>query len=195
MGRTYERIDERWREWIARQPMFFVATAPLAADGHVNVSPKGPIGTLRVLDGHTVAYLDVVGSGAETVAHLRENGRIVVMLCAFEGPPRILRLHGRGEAVMPDDPRYSELLGRWDFEEPGGDEARRAVVLVHVSRIADSCGYGVPLMAYEGERPHYDAWARKKVRAGGPDALERYQEEHNAEAIDGLPAAPVRERR
>ena len=194
MGRTYELIDDRWRDWIARQPMFFVATAPLAGDGHVNVSPKGPIGTLRVLDGHTVAYLDVVGSGAETIAHLRENGRIVVMLCAFEGPPRILRLHGRGEAVMPDDPRYAELLDHCRFDEPGGDDARRAVVLVHVSRIADSCGYGVPLMTYEGERPHYDAWARKKVRAGGPDALARYQDEHNAEAIDGLPAAPVSER-
>ena len=194
MGRTYEQIDDRWRDWIARQPMFFVATAPLAGDGHVNVSPKGPIGTLRVLDGHTVAYLDVVGSGAETIAHLRENGRIVVMLCAFEGPPRILRLHGRGEAVMPDDPRHAELLDRCRFEEPGGDEARRAVVLVHLSRISDSCGYGVPLMTYEGERTHYDAWARKKVRTGGLDALVRYQDEHNAEAIDGLPAVAMPER-
>ncbi len=195
MGRTYERIDERWRDWIARQPMFFVATAPLAADGHVNVSPKGPIGSLRVLDGHTVAYLDVVGSGAETIAHLRENGRIVVMLCAFEGPPRILRLHGRGEVTMPSDERYAELLRRCRFDEPGGAEARRAIVVVHVSRIADSCGYGVPLMTYEGERPHYDAWARKKLRAGGAGALARYREEHNAEAIDGLPALPLPERR
>src|SRR5918997_4235411 len=111
MGRTYERIDDRWREWIARQPMFFVATSPLAADGHVNVSPKGPIGTLRVLDGHTVAYLDMVGSGAETIAHLRDNGRIVVMLCDFEGPPRIVRLHGRG-TVLPADA----------VEFPAGDE-------------------------------------------------------------------------
>lgn len=194
MGRTYDEIDERWREWIARQPMFFVASAPLAADGHVNVSPKGPIGTLRVLDGHTVAYLDVVGSGAETIAHLRENGRIVVMLCAFEGAPRTLRLHGRGEAVMPGDARYAALLDRCRFEEPGGDEARRAVVVVHVDRIADSCGYGVPLMSYEGERPHYAAWAQKKVRAGGPDALARYQEEHNLETIDGLPAVRLPER-
>jgi hypothetical protein len=192
VGRTYAEIDERWREWIARQQMFFVATAPLAADGHVNVSPKGPIGTLRVLDGHTVAYLDVVGSGAETIAHLRENGRIVVMFCAFEGPPRILRLHGRGEVVLPDDPRFADLLERCDFEEPGGREARRAVVIAHVSRIADSCGYGVPLMSYEGERPHYDAWAQKRVRSRGTDALTRYQEEHNSEAIDGLPAVPVR---
>ena len=194
MGRIYEQIDERWREWIARQPMFFVATAPLSHEGHVNVSPKGPNGTLRVLDGHTLAYLDVVGSGAETIAHLRENGRIVVMFCAFEGPPRILRLHGRGEALTPHDARYAELLDRCHFEKPGGDEARRAVVVVHVSRIADSCGYGVPLMTCQGERPHYDAWARKKVRAGGPGALARYQERHNAEAIDGLPAVPAPER-
>src|SRR6059058_3779379 len=105
MGRVYDGIDERLAAWIARQPLFFVATAPLAGDGHVNVSPKGPIGSLRVLDDHTVAYLDVTGSGAETIAHLRENGRIVVMLCAFEGPPKILRLHGRGEAVQAGDPR------------------------------------------------------------------------------------------
>ena len=99
MATVYDGIDERLRGWIARQPLFFVGTAPLAGDGHVNVSPKGPIGTLRVLDDHTVAYLDIAGSGAETIAHLRENGRIVVMFCAFEGPPRILRLHGRARCV------------------------------------------------------------------------------------------------
>src|SRR5947208_6745255 len=109
MGRVYEGIDERLAGWIARQPLFFVGSAPLRGDGHVNVSPKGPIGSLRVLDDHTVAYLDIVGSGAETIAHLRENGRIVVMFCAFDGPPRILRLHGRGEAVLADDPRFDEL--------------------------------------------------------------------------------------
>ena len=111
MGRIYEGIDAHQREWIAKQPLFFVATAPLDAEGHVNLSPKGPIGSFRVLDDHTVAYLDVLGSGAETIAHLRENGRIVVMLCAFEGPPRILRLHGRGEHVLAGDPRFEELLG------------------------------------------------------------------------------------
>ena len=101
MGKTYEGIDQHWRDWIARQPLFFVGSAPLDGDGHVNVSPKGPIGSLRVLDEHTVAYLDAIGSGAETIAHLRENGRIVVMLCAFEGPPKIVRLHGRGEVIVP----------------------------------------------------------------------------------------------
>src|SRR4051795_3412431 len=108
MGKVFEGIDEHQREWIARQAMFFVGTAPLSGDGLVNVSPKGPIGSLRVLDDHTVAYLDVYGSGAETIGHLRENGRIVVMFCAFDGPPRILRLHGRGEVVRYGEPRFAE---------------------------------------------------------------------------------------
>jgi pyridoxamine 5'-phosphate oxidase-like protein len=188
VGREYDVIDERWRDWIASQPVFFVGTAPRAEDGHVNVSPKGPGGTLRVLDERTVAYLDVTGSGAETIAHLRENGRIVVMFCAFEGPPKILRLHGRGEVVATGDARFDELLERCDFDELGPPEARRAVIVVHVTRIADSCGYGVPLMSYAGERPHHDAWAQKKLRAGGPDGIADYQRDKNATSLDGLPA-------
>jgi predicted pyridoxine 5'-phosphate oxidase superfamily flavin-nucleotide-binding protein len=188
MGRIYDRIDEHQRAWIARQPLFFVGTAPLDGDGHVNVSPKGPIGTLRVLDDHTVAYLDLVGSGAETIAHLRENGRIVVMLCAFDGPPRILRLHGRGEVVEAGDARFDALLEAAEFEQPANGESRRAVIVVAVDRISDSCGYGVPLMHVEGSRPHSDAWAAKKLRVGGPDAIARYQAEENAVSIDGLPA-------
>ena len=188
MGRIYEDIDERLGEWIARQPLFFVGTAPLDGDGHVNVSPKGPIGTLRVLDERTIAYLDVVGSGAETIAHLRENERIVVMLCAFEGPPRIVRLHGRGRVVPADSDEFAELLARGGFAEPAAPEARRALIVVDLTRVSDSCGYGVPLMAYEGERPHQDAWAVKKLRVGGPDALDEYQAEKNSVSIDGLPA-------
>jgi hypothetical protein len=188
MGRIYDRIDDRQRAWIARQPLFFVGTAPLAGDGHVNLSPKGPIGTLRVLDDRTVAYLDVVGSGAETIAHLRENGRIVVMLCAFDGPPRILRLHGRGEVVVAGEPGFDELVERAAFDQPVPAESLRAVIVVSVERIADSCGYGVPLMRYEGERPHAGAWAEKKLRVGGPEALADYRSEHNARSIDGLPA-------
>jgi hypothetical protein len=188
MGRVYSGIDEHLREWIGRQALFFVGTAPLAADGRVNVSPKGPIGSLRVLDEGTVAYLDVVGSGAETIAHLRENGRVVVMLCAFEGPPRILRLHGRGEVVTPDEGRFEELFERAGFEDPGAPEARRAIVGVEVERVADSCGYGVPLMAFEGQRPHMQAWADKKLRVGGQGAIDDYIAEKNAESIDGLPA-------
>jgi hypothetical protein len=187
MGKVYEGIDRHWRDWIARQSVFFVGSAPLDGDGHVNVSPKGPIGSLRVLDEHTVAYLDVVGSGAETIAHVRENGRIVVMLCAFEGPPRILRLHGQGEILEPGDPRFTELLAGFEYE-PAADESRRAIVVVHVTRIADSCGYGVPLMDYAGERPHPDKWAAKKLRTKGPNALREYEEEHNRESLDGLPA-------
>ena len=195
MGKVYERIDEHWRDWIAKQALFFVGTAPLDGDGHVNVSPKGPIGSLRVLDDHTVAYLDVIGSGAETIAHLRENGRIVVMLCAFDGPPKILRLHGRGEVLLAGDPRFDELMARATFAEPAVPEARRAIVLVHVERVADSCGYGVPLLSYEGPRPHMEAWSAKKLRALGPEALREYQREKNSESIDGLPAVELEPQR
>jgi Pyridoxamine 5'-phosphate oxidase len=148
MGKVFEGIDEHLSQWIAAQALFFVASAPLDGDGHVNVSPKGPIDSLRILDERTVAYLDVVGSGAETIAHLRENGRLVIMLCAFSGPPRIVRLHG----------------------------------------------YGVPLMSYEGQRPHADAWAEKKVRVGGAEALLEYQREKNGTSLDGLPAVELPER-
>ncbi len=194
MGRTYEQIDEHMREWIARQPMFFVASAPLAEDGHVNVSPKGPGGSLRVLGPHRIAYLDIVGSGAETIAHLRENGRIVVMFCAVEGPPRIVRLHGRGEVVLPGDGRSEALLAAAGFQEVTVPEARRAIVVVNVTRISSSCGYGVPLMDYAGERPHTDASTRKRLRTKGPDAIVAYQQEHNLESIDGLPALPALDR-
>ena len=186
MGRNYDEIDERLERWIARQPMFFVGSAPLAADGHVNLSPKGPIGTLRVLGPRSVAYLDLVGSGAETLAHVRENGRIVIMFCAFEGPPRIVRLHGQGTLLTPAEQRFVELVG--GFEQPGHPQARRTIVVVELSRIADSCGYGVPLMSYKGSRPHLDAWAEKRLRIGGPDALIDYQREMNSLSIDGLPA-------
>jgi hypothetical protein len=157
----------------------------------VNVSPKGPIDSLRVLGPRTVAYLDVVGSGAETIAHLRENGRIVIMLCAFAGPPRIVRIHGRGEVIAADDRRFAELSERCRFSEPAAAEARRAIIVVEATRISDSCGYGVPLMSYEGQREHADLWAAKKLRTGGPDALREYQRSKNAASLDGLPAVEV----
>ncbi len=191
MGKVYEGISEHQREWIARQAMFFVGSAPLAADGHVNVSPKGPISSLAVLGDHTVAYLDIVGSGAETIAHIRENGRVVVMLCAFEGPPRILRLHGTGEIVPVADGRFAELFERAGFEPFEVPESHRSIVVVDVNRVADSCGYGVPLMDYVGERPHQAASSTKRVRVHGPDAYVDYQREHNAASIDGLPAVEV----
>jgi Pyridoxamine 5'-phosphate oxidase len=187
MGKVFEGIDDRLQRWIAAQSMFFVGTAPLDPDGHPNLSPKGPIETLRVLGQDQLAYLDMVGSGAETIAHLRENGRIVIMLCAFQGPPRILRMHGHGRVVQAGEPGFEDLFARCEFPEPSFAETRRAVVLVDVTRVADSCGYGVPLMRYEGSRPHADAWAAKRLRVGGPDALLRYQEENNTTSIDGLP--------
>ena len=195
MGKVYDGIDQRQREWIARQALFFVGSAPLDGDGHVNVSPKGPIGSLRVLDEHTVAYLDVVGSGVETIAHVRENGRIVVMFCAFDGPPRIVRLHGRGEVVHASDERFAGLLERGGFERAEVPESHRAIVVVDVTRVADSCGYGVPLMRYEGERPHQAASSAKRVRVRGPQAYDEYQREHNVESIDGLPAVAPAELR
>jgi hypothetical protein len=180
MAKTFDAIDERLRAWIARQRMFFVGTAPSGDGGHVNVSPKGPIETLRVLDDRTIAYLDLVGSGAETIAHLKENGRIVVMLCSFDGPPRIVRLHGRGEVLD---------AGAIDFPDVDPlPQQRRTVIRIAVDRIADSCGFGVPLMSYEGERPQSRAWAERKLAKEGPRALEDYIAAKNAVSIDGLPA-------
>jgi pyridoxamine 5'-phosphate oxidase-like protein len=170
MGRVYERIDEHQREWISKQSMFFVGTAPSGDGGHVNVSPKGPIGSLKVVDDHTVAYLDIVGSGAETIAHVRDNGRICVMFCAFDGPPRIEPLLALG------------------FHEPEIAESMRAIIRVDVTRIADSCGYGVPLMSYEGERSHMDLSTAKRIKVEGAGAMRRYEQAHNRESIDGLPA-------
>jgi Pyridoxamine 5'-phosphate oxidase len=188
MAKVLHEIDEHLRDWIARQAMFFVATAPLDSDGHVNVSPKGPIGSLAVLGPHRVAYLDVHGSGAETVAHLRENGRICVMLCAFEGPPRIVRIHGTGEAVLKDDPRYPKLYAAARFADPSIPEARRSIVDIEVTRIADSCGYGVPLMSLDGHREHHALTASKRIRTMGPGGYEEFQRERGARSLDGLPA-------
>jgi hypothetical protein len=150
MARTFEQIDPALERWVGRQHMFFVGTAPLAADGRVHVSPKSPISTLAVLGPREVAYADLAGGTSETLDHLRENGRIVVMLCAFSGPPRIVRFHGRGEIVPREDERFAELAFR--IAAPVDDEAIRAIVRVDVQRIGQSCGYGVPLMEPAGER-------------------------------------------
>jgi hypothetical protein len=189
VGKTFEGIDERLGAWIAAQRLFFVATAP-SAGGHVNVSPKGPMDTLAVLGPREVAYLDVVGSGAETIAHLRDDGRICLMLCAFEGPPRIVRLHGTGEAVMAGDPRFAALAERAALADatPGPPALRRAIVRVDLDRISDSCGFGVPLMRFEGTRPQTAAWAERRLANDGPGALVAYQAQRNARSIDGLPA-------
>ena len=179
MGTIHPAIDQRLRAFLEDQPVFFVATAPLAADGRVNVSPKGGRGTLLVVDEHTVAYLDLTASGAETIAHLRENGRITVMACAFEGRPQIVRLHGRGRVVGPGDEGFAGWVA-WFPQHPGV----RAVIVVDVERVSDSCGFAVPLMEYVGERPVLD-----DVNARKDDAeLAGYRARKNARSIDGLPA-------
>ncbi|MFI6643197.1 pyridoxamine 5'-phosphate oxidase family protein [Streptomyces sp. NPDC050504] len=186
MGKLYERIDGRIRSFIEQQPVFFTATAPLAADGHVNLSPKGRSGTLVVLDELTLAYLDFGGSGAETVAHVRENGRITLMWCAFSGPPKILRVHGEGEAVFRDDPRWAGLIEH--FEDVDGPSAR-AIVLVRAKRVSDSCGFAVPHMEYERERTqHAEYFARKS-----DDEFAAYCEKkpYIGQSVDGLPAIPL----
>jgi hypothetical protein len=180
MGKVFDGIDERNADFIRSQKMFFVATAPLTGEGHVNLSPKGLEG-LAILDPHHVAYLDLMGSGIETVAHVRENGRIVLMFCAFEGPPRILRLHGRGEVVEPGDDAWAESIAH--FPRLGGHRLARSVVRVRVERVADSCGFGVPLYRYEGERSQLFDFAERKDDA----TLERYQREYNTKSLDGLP--------
>jgi hypothetical protein len=188
MGRTYEVIDQGLAEWLAAQPVFFVSTAPLSGDGLVNCSPKGNRDELVVVDERTVAYLDQTGSGVETIAHLRENGRIVLMFCAFAGAPRIVRLHGRGRAVLADDPCFRDLARRF----PGGTGVGvRSIIVTEVNRIADSCGYGVPFMSFEGHRPTMDQWSRRK----GPEGVRRYWAEKNTKSLDhldGITIGPAR---
>lgn len=177
MGKTYERIDERLREFIEQQPLFFVATAPLAEDGLLNLSPKG-LDTLRILDERTVAYLDLTGSGVETIAHLKENGRCVMMFCAFEGRPMILRLHGRGEVLETGEADFEDLLPLFP-ELPG----TRSIIRIAVDRIADSCGWGVPLMNFEGDRDQLLRYADQIGDEGIRDA----QQKGNMASLDGLP--------
>ena len=186
MAKVYDSIDSRLEQWIGSQQLFFVATAP-DGEGHVNVSPKGPIESLRVLDPHTIAYVDMAGSGIETVAHIRQNGRICVMLCAFQGPPLILRLHGRGEVLSPSVDEFSELMAGFDLSTaPALEGAARSVVRVSLDRIADSCGFDVPLMEHVGARPQRSAWLERKLAQAGDGAVAEYVAANNAESIDGL---------
>ncbi|AYL35115.1 pyridoxamine 5'-phosphate oxidase family protein [Streptomyces fungicidicus] len=188
MGKTYERIDGRLRTFIEEQPVFFTATAPLSADGTVNLSPKGLKGSFAVLDELTVAYLDFAGSNAETIAHLRENGRITLMWCAFQGPPNIVRVHGRGEPVFRDDPRFGELLTHFP-DIDASSHGLRAVVVVTAELVRDTCGYAVPFMAYESER---DLHARRFAREDDA-SLDAYftSKEYIATSMDGLPGLPL----
>ena len=181
MGTVFEEIDENLAAWIARQPMFVVATAPLADDGLVSVSPRG-LDCFSVLGPRRIAWVDLTGSGAETIAHLRENGRICVMFTAFEQRPRIVRLHGRGSVVLPGEALFDDVLSA----HPGLPAGARAVIVVDIHRIADSCGWGVPRMELVdgGERGIMGPWADKK----GPDGLAAYRRQKNTQSLDGLPA-------
>ncbi|MGB0580244.1 MAG: pyridoxamine 5'-phosphate oxidase family protein [Limisphaerales bacterium] len=178
MAKVHHEITDELRDWIQQQRLFFVASAPLSADGHVNLSPKGA-DTFRVLGPNQVAYLDFTGSGAETIAHLRENGRIVFMFCAFEGSPRILRLHGKAEFVTPDSAEWIELRAQFP-DAPGV----RSIIRSEISRVCTSCGFGVPHYEFTEERTILADWAKKN----GEDAVVAYQQEKNLQSIDGLPA-------
>ncbi|GEB54251.1 MULTISPECIES: pyridoxamine 5'-phosphate oxidase family protein [Streptomyces] len=188
MGKTHPGVEGRLREFIESQPLFFTATAPLSGDGTVNLSPKGVTGSLAVLDPKTLAYLDFAGSNAETVAHLRENGRITLMWCAFQGPPNIVRVHGRGEPVFRDDPRFPELLAHFPDFEPGA-HGLRAVVLVTAELIRDTCGFAVPYLAYEGDRTLHGQRFEREDDASLSAYFEK--KEHIATSIDGLPGLPL----
>jgi hypothetical protein len=190
MGKVYAELDERLRKFISRQPMFFVATAPCltaAGDGgHVNVSPKGYRDTFAVLGPKTVAYVDLTGSGAETIAHLRQNGRITIMFCSFTKQAKILRIYGRGRVVLPGSPGWPQLAEHFSLNGPRGANRRdrRAIVVVTADRISDSCGYAVPRMELTEER---DLLAQNAGRQS-LEELAAYRAEHNAVSIDGLPA-------
>jgi hypothetical protein len=189
MGKVYPELDERLRKFIGRQSVFFVATAPcLSPDGdggHVNLSPKGYRDTFAILGPLRVAYLDLTGSGAETIAHLRQNGKITIMFCSFEREAKVLRLYGRGRIVLPGGPEWDELARRFPATGYGSNQAsRRAIILVDLDRIADSCGYAVPMMELTQERDVLVRYDEKKSAA----ELAAYRAQKNAVSIDGLPA-------
>jgi len=180
MGKVLQEISTDLAEWIRAQPMFFVATAPSGDGGHVNVSPKGLAG-LAILGPHRVAYLDLTGSGVETIAHVNENRRITIMLCAFDGPPRIVRLHGTGTVHAVGSAEFDALAPEF-AALPGA----RAIIEIDVARVSSSCGFGVPRMEVVGERDELLKWAARK----GDDGIADYQRERNATSIDGLTGVP-----
>jgi hypothetical protein len=190
LGRLYDTLDGSLRRWLGQQPMFFVATAPDDPDGHVNLSPKGGAGLFQVLGPTTVAYLDLVGSGVETVAHLRENGRIALMFNAFSGPPKIVRLHGKGRVAAEGGPEFEALLPHFSLT----DETRplaRGIVVVEVTRISDSCGFGVPRMELVAERDQLPRWSEQQRAKHGERWKQRYMFANSRASIDGLPGYDV----
>ena len=178
MGSVYESIEAPIRRFIEKQPMFFVATAPLTDQGHVNLSPKG-MDTLRIIDNDTIAYVDLVGSGAETIAHLRENGRITIMWCSFGPQPRIVRAYGRGTSLVSGSQHFDDLMAAFPAHR-----AVRSIIRMRVSRVADSCGFGVPEMTFVAQRSRLAEWGEHKTAK----ELETYKRKRNAVSIDGLPA-------
>ena len=177
MGKSYERLEQKHVDFIARQKMFFVATAPMSADGRVNLSPKG-YDSLRIIDEETVEWVDLGGSGIETIAHLRENGRITLMFCAFEGPANIMRIYGQGEVIDFDDPAFEAALAAFDQFDRA-----RAIIRIKIDRVSDSCGWGVPFYEFKSERDQLSRWVENKPLQEWKDR--RY--EANGESIDGLP--------
>jgi hypothetical protein len=190
VGKLYAELDDRLRKFIARQPVFFVATAPAlgagGSGGHVNVSPKGYRDTFAILGPRTVAYLDLTGSGAETIAHVRQNGRITIMFCSFSHETKVVRLYGTGEVVLPGSARWEQLAPSFPRTANLATEltSQRAIIVVELERVTDSCGYSVPEMTLTGERDVLDRWA--SARTAGE--LEDYRAEKNVVSIDGLRA-------
>lgn len=179
MAKTYPSLTPALHRWILEQPMYFLASAPLDPGGHVNLSPRG-LDSLRITGDQEIVLLDLTGSGNETAAHLQENGRLTIMLCAFSGDPKILRLYGQGRVVQHQDADWPHYRPLFDAQLPGV----RQIFVLQLQRIQTSCGFGVPLMDMDGQRETLLDWARKK----GPDGIARYQQEKNARSIDGLPA-------
>lgn len=176
MAKVHERITETLQAFIAKQHLFFVSSAPLSGEGHVNVSPKG-LDCFRILSPNRVAYMDLIGSGNETSAHLLENGRITFMFCAFDGPPNILRLYGKGYTVLPGQPEWEELIPHFTIYP-----STRQLIVADIIRVQTSCGFGIPFYEYSGEREQHFKWADQK----GKEGLEEYQQEKNLCSIDGL---------
>lgn len=179
MGKSNTYITDQHKAFIAKQRLFFVSTAPLSQEGHINLSPKG-LNSFRVLSPTTIGYMDIVGSGNETSAHILENSRITLMFCAFEGPPNILRLYGKGYTVLPHDPRWDDFSAHFQLLP-----ATRQLIIADIFEVKTSCGFGVPLYQYTGERDHAHTWAESKGREG----LEQYKKDKNMVSMDGLPTA------